>query len=110
MPAIRKKARELLADEAISPELPQSEPAREPRRLLWGANAIARYVFDDADQPKKVQDLNRRRVYDLAEAGDLPTFHMAGTLCALPDSIDRRFAEREFATGAAIRALKTAAE
>jgi len=42
--------------------------------LLYGAGAIAEYVFGDREE--------RRRVYTLDAAGVLPTFKFGGKLCA----------------------------
>ena len=110
MPRIRTKARELL-DELEPTELPQSELTARPSgrgRILWGARKIAEHLFDDADQPEKVQKQNRRKVYDAAESGELPVFYINGVLCAWSGSIDHDFRLRESATRLAIQQLKTA--
>ena len=49
--------------------------------LLTGAAAIARFVFGDEGE--------RRRVYWLADTGQLPVFRIGSTLCARKSRILR---------------------
>ena len=49
--------------------------------LLYGAAAIAEFLFGSAE--------DRRRVYWLAEFGQLPTFNLGTTICARRSSILR---------------------
>jgi len=49
--------------------------------LLVGARAIARFLYGDATQ--------RRKVYYRAERGDIPHFLMGGTICSTRSALKR---------------------
>jgi hypothetical protein len=58
--------------------------------LLYGADAIARFVFGERDRRR-----NRRKIYALVETGQLPAFHLGRTICARKSSIVNSVAARE---------------
>ena len=60
--------------------------------LLIGAEKIAEYVFGD---PKY-----RRRVYHMANQGQLPTFKFGAILCARRSTLRRHVEQREQAATA----------
>ena len=67
-----------------------SHDASEPplaEDLLTGAAAIARFVFGDEGE--------RRRVYWLADTGQLPVFRIGSTLCARKSRILRAVERHE---------------
>jgi hypothetical protein len=51
-----------------------AEPCLLSDDILRGADAISEFLFGDKRE--------RRRVYQVAEAGQLPTFRLGSTLCA----------------------------
>src|SRR5262249_25262544 len=55
--------------------------------LLYGAAAIAEFVFGDSRE--------RQKVYGLIEAGELPVFRLGITVCARRSTIWRSTAARE---------------
>ena len=55
--------------------------------LLKGGGAIAEFVFGDKNE--------RRRVYQLAEMGDLPLFRLGNIVCGRKSTIRRHLAEQE---------------
>ena len=55
--------------------------------LLYGAAAIAEFVFGDEEE--------RRKVYSLAEAKQLPVFYMGKIICSRRSSILNDIAARE---------------
>lgn len=55
--------------------------------LLVGAAAIAQFVFGSAQE--------RRRVYYLAQAGELPVFQLGQTVCARRSTLLRFLEHRE---------------
>lgn len=55
--------------------------------LLYGAAAIAEFVFGDEEE--------RRKVYSLAEAKQLPVFYMGKTICSRRSTILDAIATRE---------------
>ena len=57
--------------------------------LLTGAAAIARYIFGSEEE--------RRRVYWLADSGQLPVFRIGSTLCARKSRILRAVEQHELA-------------
>ncbi len=77
------------------PRLPSEFPtATAPIGLLYGAEAIAGWLFPDAPTETAI-----RRVYHLTsevpEAERLPVFRLAGTLCARPERLLAHIIERE---------------
>ena len=55
--------------------------------LLRGARSIAHFVFGNEDE--------WRKVYAIAESGELPIFRLGGRLAARPSSLARAITERE---------------
>ena len=55
--------------------------------LLYGAAAIAEFMFGDEGE--------RRKIYGLAESGRLPVFRLGAILCARKSTIVRDIATRE---------------
>ena len=55
--------------------------------LLVGAAAISEYVFGTPD--------DRRKVYRLAESGELPIFKLGATLCARKSRLNERISRKE---------------
>ena len=78
---------------ASSPSFPIFPPSTGPPDLsddlLFGAAAIASYLFGDEGE--------RRRVYSLVESGQLPVFHLGSTLCARKSTILNAITAREAA-------------
>ena len=73
--------------------LPDSTGPSEPTLasdLLHGAIAIAQFMFGEDIGPKE-----RRRVYWLAEIGEIPVFYIGSTICARKSTIMRDVAQRE---------------
>lgn len=73
--------------------LPDSTGPPEPTLggdLLQGAIAIAEFMFGAEAGSKE-----RRRVYWLAEIGELPVFYIGSTICARKSTIMRDVAQRE---------------
>jgi hypothetical protein len=64
-----------------------ADGSREQRRLdlIFGARALARYIFDDEEKWKAVYRLKR----------ELGLFKMRGLICGRPATIDQRIAARE---------------
>ena len=58
--------------------------------LLVGAAAIAQFMFGNENE--------RRRIYSLAERGQLPVFRLGSILCARKSTILSELATREAAT------------
>jgi hypothetical protein len=73
----------------------QGEPSNLADDLLYGAEAIAEFLFGDEDERRKK---NRRKVYGLVESGQLPVFRWGAILCARKSTIVRDIATRERAT------------
>ena len=67
-----------------------------PPGTLFGARAIAEYVFGDDAQWRRVCDLNRR----LDEPHRFPMFYIGATLCARRSAIDAWIKVREASNGA----------
>ena len=61
--------------------------------VLYGAKAIAGYVFGDEAKWSRIIDMNRR----LNVPHRFPMFYMGATLCARRSVIDRWIEERELA-------------
>ncbi|OKO73749.1 hypothetical protein AC629_36410 [Bradyrhizobium sp. NAS80.1] len=63
--------------------------SHEQRRLdlIFGARALARYIFDDEEKWKAVYRLKH----------ELGLFKMRGLICGRPATIDQRIAAREAA-------------
>jgi hypothetical protein len=55
--------------------------------LLFGAEAIAQFVFGRKSE--------RRKIYNLGETGALPTFRLGRVLCARRSSIEAMIARRD---------------
>jgi hypothetical protein len=79
--------------EATRPSGANDESLPLAEDLLQGADAIAVFIYGNADEA------NRRRVYHAAGKRELPTFYFNGKVCARKSTIMKRFAERE-ASGA----------
>jgi hypothetical protein len=96
-PARHLGRREEVAAVAASALPDSSTPARpQPtgppdlaEDLLYGAAAIAAFMFGDKDE--------RRKVYGLIESGEIPVFRLGTTVCARKSSIFRAIAAREAA-------------
>jgi len=71
--------------------------------LLFGADQIAAFIFGAGDPGRR----KRRRVYGLIDAGQLPVFRLASTVCARKSSILKIMHARE---QAALEAILTPAE
>ncbi|NWE53569.1 DNA-binding protein [Brevundimonas sp. P7753] len=61
--------------------------------VLYGAKAIAAYVFGDEAKWSRIIDMNRR----LDEPHRFPMFYIGATLCARRTAIDDWIASREAA-------------
>ena len=71
--------------------MPQKNKGRDRQlHILFGARALARYIF--ADEKKF------RKVYPLKD--ELGLFRMCGQICGRPATIDQRIAAREAASAA----------
>jgi hypothetical protein len=65
----------------------QGKPSNLADDLLFGAAAIAEFVFGNEEE--------RRKVYSLAESGQLPVFRLGAILCARKSTIVSDIAARE---------------
>jgi hypothetical protein len=65
--------------------MPQKPKKGRQLDILFGARALAGYIFGDEDKSKSV--------YALKE--ELGLFRMGGRICGRPETIDQRIAARE---------------
>jgi hypothetical protein len=67
-----------------------SPPSNLADDLLYGANAIGRYLFGP-DDPYR----SRKRTYHLVATGAIPTFRLGAAICARRSTLVRCIEERE---------------
>jgi hypothetical protein len=82
--------------------IPQGGPPTFADDLLYGAAAIATFMFGDKGDEEDRKKKNRRKIYALAENGHIPFFYIGKILCSRKSSIVNSVAARERAAASEI--------